>query len=152
MVRDSLIWWCHLFLLHCFTICAFRKHVLRFPNACFAVQLLFFFLSRNVWLSSWTMHGVHCSRTHKFYFSATFSLKMGPIVLFIHLKIILLQYFQFSVFSCIQTDPITPSQSLVLNFCCPSYIYFPSHFIISIIDVYRDVTTRDKLFFPSTIT
>ena len=35
--------------------------------------------------------------THKFHFSATFSLKISPTVLFTHLKIILLQY--FSVFS-----------------------------------------------------
>ena len=28
---------------------------------------------------------------------------------------------------------------------------FPSHFIISIIDVYRDTTTHDKLNFPSAI-
>ena len=31
-------------------------------------------------------------------------------------------------------------------------IDFPSHFILSFIDVYRDTTTRDKLIFPSTIT
>ena len=31
-------------------------------------------------------------------------------------------------------------------------IDFPSHFILSIINVYRDTTTRDKLIFPSTIT
>ena len=31
-------------------------------------------------------------------------------------------------------------------------INFPSHFIISIIDVYRDTTTCDKLIFPSAIT
>ena len=31
-------------------------------------------------------------------------------------------------------------------------IYFPTHFILSIIDVYRDMATRDKLIFPSTIT
>ena len=30
-------------------------------------------------------------------------------------------------------------------------IDFPSHFIISIIDVYRDMTTHDKLNFPSAI-
>ena len=30
-------------------------------------------------------------------------------------------------------------------------IDFPSHFIISIIDVYRDTVTHDKLIFPSTI-
>ena len=31
-------------------------------------------------------------------------------------------------------------------------IYFPSHFILSNIDVYRDSATRDKLIFPSAIT
>ena len=31
-------------------------------------------------------------------------------------------------------------------------IDFPSHFIISILDVYRDTVTRDKLIFPSVIT
>ena len=30
-------------------------------------------------------------------------------------------------------------------------IDFPSHFILSILDVYRDSTSRDKLIFPSTI-
>ena len=39
---------------------------------------------------SQSVHIVYCLRTHKFYFSATFSLKMGPTVLFTHLKIILL--------------------------------------------------------------
>ena len=31
-------------------------------------------------------------------------------------------------------------------------IDFPSHFIFSIIDVYKDTATRDKLIFPSAIT
>ena len=31
-------------------------------------------------------------------------------------------------------------------------IDFPSPFILSLIDVYRDTTTRDKLIFPSSIT
>ena len=31
-------------------------------------------------------------------------------------------------------------------------IDFPLHFILSIIDVFRDTTTHDKLIFPSTIT
>ena len=30
-------------------------------------------------------------------------------------------------------------------------IDFPSHFILSVIDVYRDLATRDKLIFPSAI-
>ena len=31
-------------------------------------------------------------------------------------------------------------------------IDFPSHFILSLIDIYRDMATRDKLIFPSVIT
>ena len=31
-------------------------------------------------------------------------------------------------------------------------IDFPSHFIISLIDVYKDMATRDNLIFPSVIT
>ena len=50
------------------------------------------------------MHIVHCLWTHKFHFSATFSLKSGLTVIFTYLKIILLQYFlvfkfQFSAIS-----------------------------------------------------
>ena len=30
-------------------------------------------------------------------------------------------------------------------------INFPSHFIISVLDVYQDMATRDKLIFPSAI-
>ena len=50
---------------------------------------------------------------------------------------------------------ITLSQSLVLDFCFflleHLTIDFPSHFILSIIDVYRDTATRDKFIFPSAI-
>ena len=73
-----------------------------FPKSTFCISVAFFFfnfLSRNFWLFSWTVHGVHCSQTPKFYFSATFSLKMGLMVLFTHLKIILLQCFLFSAVS-----------------------------------------------------
>ena len=31
-------------------------------------------------------------------------------------------------------------------------IDFPSHFILSLIDIYKDMATRDKLIFPSAIT
>ena len=54
----------------------------------------------------WVPYIVH--RTHKLLFSTKFLLKMSLTALFTHLKIILLQYFQFSVFSkisCIQTGP-----------------------------------------------
>ena len=55
---------------------------------------------------------MYCSRTHIFHFSATFLLKTGPTILFTHLKIILLQCFQFQFsvsakISSIQTDPIS---------------------------------------------
>ena len=47
------------------------------------------------------------------------------------------------------TKPHTP---LLLSLLEDLSIDFPSHFIISIIDVYKDTTTRDKLIFPSSIT
>ena len=52
----------------------------------------------------------YCSWFHKYHFSATFSLKMGFTILFTHLKIILLQCFQFqflisATISSIQTNP-----------------------------------------------
>ena len=48
---------------------------------------------------------MHCSLDPQISFFVKLSLKIGPTALFIHLKIILLQYFQFSVISGIQTDP-----------------------------------------------
>ena len=57
----------------------------------------FFFNSRFCWLFSMNIALVYYLQTHKFHFSATFSLKMGPTSLFTHLKIILLQCFQFSI-------------------------------------------------------
>ena len=50
---------------------------------------------------------VHCLRTHKFHFSATFSLKMGPTALFTYLKKYFAIVFSVSVkISSIQIDPI----------------------------------------------
>ena len=69
----------------------------KFCYCSFTVQLLFMNSSHKVWLFPPFQHKFYCSRTHKFHFSATFSLKMGPTILFTYLKIILLQY--FSVFS-----------------------------------------------------
>ena len=43
----------------------------------------------------------------------------------------------------------------MLDFCYPflrDSIDFPSHFILSLIDVYRDTLTRDELIFPLAIT
>ena len=47
---------------------------------------------------------VHYSWDSQVQISANFSLKLGPTILFTHLKILLLQYFQFSIINGIQTD------------------------------------------------
>ena len=47
-------------------------------------------INSKCWLSAMNSARMHYSRTHKLHFSVTFSLKMGPTVLFTHLKIILL--------------------------------------------------------------
>ena len=59
----------------------------------------FFFFSRASFVDFSTVNSafMHCSRTHKHHFSVTFSLKMSLTILFTHLKIILLQCFQFSI-------------------------------------------------------
>ena len=70
----------------------------------------FFWQPHNMTNSTVNSAQMHCSRTHIFHFSATFLLKIGPTILFTHLKIILLQCFQFQFsvsakISSIQTDP-----------------------------------------------
>ena len=45
-----------------------------------------------------------------------------------------------------------PRARFLLSFLEHLTIDFPSHFILSIIDVFRDTATRDKLIFASTIT
>ena len=45
-----------------------------------------------------------------------------------------------------------PHARFLLSFIEDLSIDFPSHFIFSFIDVYRDTATRDKLIFPSAIT
>ena len=45
-----------------------------------------------------------------------------------------------------------PCARFLLSFLEDIFIDFPSHFILSFTDVYRDTTTRDILIFPSAIT
>ena len=60
-----------------------------------ALHLHFFFFGRSAFSSNqWVPCTVH--ETHKSLFSTKLSLKMGLMILFTHLKIILLQCFQFS--------------------------------------------------------
>ena len=79
------------------------RFVLPTPVSAFVCLFAFFYLSRDCWL--WGVNNAHqwvpCTihKTFKPHFLATFSLKMGPTILFTHLKIILLQCFQFSIVS-----------------------------------------------------
>ena len=65
--------------------------------------------SRKVWIFLFFLANqctpCNCSWTHKFHFSATFSLKIGLTVLFTHLKIILLQYFSVYSFQLYPNGP-----------------------------------------------
>ena len=45
-----------------------------------------------------------------------------------------------------------PRARFLLSLLEGIFIDFPSHFILSLIDVYRDTATHDKLIFPSIIT
>ena len=79
------------------------------PTSAFCIFFFFFFMrfgktwllfmyclmnsNRKCWLFCRKQCIMYCSWTHKFYFFATFSLKMGLTVLFTHLKFILLQWF-----------------------------------------------------------
>ena len=56
----------------------------------------------------------------KYFIKKKKNLKLNPTILFTHLKIILLQYFQFSAISGIQIDP---SVSLESTFCVFSNIH-----------------------------
>ena len=88
------------------SVCVLLLHFFFFHAFCFRGQLSLF---------------MHCSRTvHVLFMGSTTTLfikkilKMGPTVLFTHLKIILLQCFQFSVsatINSIQTDPKCQIQS-----------------------------------------
>ena len=86
-------------------------------NICFYEFPFFFFF---------LMHAFHCFRRHRALFMGPTTtlfrkknLKMSLIALFTHLIIILLQYFQFLVFSkisCIQMDPKYQKIQLVVMF------------------------------------
>ena len=45
-----------------------------------------------------------------------------------------------------------PRARFLLSLLEDIFIDFPFHFILSLIDVYRDMATHDKLIFPSAIT
>ena len=63
-----------------------------------------------LFISLWVLCTTY--ETHKLHFSVILSLKMGLTTIFIHLKIILLQCFQFSVFS-FNKNKFNPNEPLV---------------------------------------
>ena len=80
-----------------------------YPRLCFQHFTFFLFFHMfqetnftigNIWLFNhfltykWVLYTIY--ETYKYHFSIIFSLKIDLTVLFTHLKIILLQYFQFS--------------------------------------------------------
>ena len=92
--------------------------------------------NRKCWLYAVNSAHKYCLRTHKFHFLSIFSLKMGPTSLFTHLKIILLQCFQFSVFSfnkisSIQTLNSSKDKSwpLVFVYMHDDYLWYPASII-----------------------
>ena len=83
---DCVVYWSCVFLQFFFSR-VFGGMRLLFMHCCINSN-------RKCWLFPMNSAFVHCSWTYKFHFLATFSLKMGHTVLFTHLKIILLQWFQ----------------------------------------------------------
>ena len=80
-----------------------------------------------------TMQKTKCT-IHRTYnqFIKKKNIKMGPTALFTHLEIILLQCFQFSVFSkisCIRTDP-TYFENLTIDYLLFKFLTHMSNFVI----------------------
>ena len=111
----GLIWclWFALRFAHFFFSPHISKTKFSWNGYCSCTVAEIFYFSEHQWIpctvhSAWTVteifyflehQWIPCTvhRTHKLHFSSTFSLKMGLTALFMHLKNILLQCFQFSI-------------------------------------------------------
>ena len=69
----------------------------------------------------------------------------GPRILNMVMTFVLTPQSQFNTI-------IEPRAHFLFSFLEGLSIDFPSHLIVSMIDIYQDIATRDKLIFPSTIT
>ena len=89
----GLIWclWFALRFAHFFFSPHISKTKFSWNGYCSCTVAEIFYFSEHQWIPC-TVH-----RTHKLHFSSTFSLKMGLTALFMHLKNILLQCFQFLI-------------------------------------------------------
>ena len=123
------------------TTCPFRLGLLRVCVLSFDVSFFFFFFFPAPVNSNCTVHAhgftvqeTNCAahRTCKHFFQKNKKLKMGPKALFTHLKIILLQCFQFLVFSkisCIRTDH-TYFENLTIDYIFFIFLTHMSNFVI----------------------
>ena len=102
------------------TLCAGLESTESCSAFFFCVLTFFFIQSQHLTKSSMNSAFLHCLWTHKFHFSVICSLKMDPTILFTHLKIILLQCFQFqfsvlATINSIQTNPMCAFSSSLKN-------------------------------------
>ena len=97
-----------------FSKCLDRNYCVWRFGFCFFFFFFFSFTCFQLLETNFTVHVLQqyclCTvyGTHRHFIQKKKFLKLGPTVLFTHLKIILLQYFQFSIsvkISCIQMNP-----------------------------------------------
>ena len=81
---------------------------------------------------------VHCSRDPQVRKNANLTLKLGPTALFTHVKIISLQYFQFSVFS----NKRYLSRPLVHRFSTPRWFLDLQYAFPNFSDFSRKITNK----------
>ena len=119
----------------------------------FCISFLFFFFPATCFdFSAVNSAPMHCSQVPQTSLSATFSLKMGSTALFTHLKIILLQCFQFSVFSF--SKIILSKRTLSQLNIHKSNSFFPlkNHHINSSNNLSYDFSRSIKLIWGSLLT
>ena len=101
---------------------------------------------RLCWRLCFCVDPVHCSWDPQVQISTNFSLKLGSTTLFTHLKIILLQCFQFSAINGIQLDPYFKcSLKTKQNKTKQNKIPF---FFISFSSFYLKSGPKNKIHFP----
>ena len=119
-----------------------------------ASAFFFFFFEKRILAKFMLFQQVSCTvhGTYKPLFSAKLSLKMGHTTLFTHLKIILLQCFQFLAISGIQTHPQYTFGSklkcrLILLFCLFLLLFMsPTAFFGIIHEFYCTISTNFYLY------
>ena len=121
------------------TTCPFGLGLLRQCVLSFTFSFFFFFPTRmnsnsTILAHGFTVQDTKCTvhKTYNHFILKKNILKMGPTALFTHLKIILLQCFQFSVFSkisYIQMDP-TYFDNLTIDYMFFIFLTHMSNFVI----------------------